>query len=55
MALVDMHQEKLQHVQQEVQALGVQASTLLQMSSQLEQVELAIDHAEEAVWVVSIL
>lgn len=34
--LVDMHQEKLQAVQQEVQALGVQACTFIADVSQLE-------------------
>ncbi|MHA3079806.1 acetoin reductase [Acinetobacter sp. ANC 5502] len=47
-ALVDMHQEKLQDVQQEVQALGVQASTFIADVSQLEQVAFSIDHAESS-------
>ncbi|WP_353173484.1 acetoin reductase [Acinetobacter rudis] len=45
-ALVDLHQDKLNAVQQEIEALGVKATTYIADVSDPEQISLAIDHAE---------
>ena len=47
-ALVDMKQDRLNDVQQEIQALGVNASTFIADVSDREQVYAAINHAEQA-------
>lgn len=47
-ALVDMKQDRLNDVQQEIQALGVNASTFIADVSDREQVYAAINHAERA-------
>lgn len=46
-ALVDMKQDRLNDVQQEIQALGVNASTFIADVSDREQVYAAINHAEQ--------
>lgn len=45
-ALVDLHQEKLTAVQQEIQALGVKATTFVADVVDPVQISSAIDHAE---------
>lgn len=45
-ALVDLHQEKLNTVQQEIEAFGVKATTFIADISDPIQVSHAIDHAE---------
>lgn len=46
-ALVDIKQDQLNDVQQEIQALGVNASTFIANVSDREQVYAAINHAEQ--------
>ena len=46
-ALVDMKQDRLNEVQQEIQALGVNGSTFIADVSDREQVYAAINHAEQ--------
>ncbi|HCU74463.1 MAG TPA: diacetyl reductase, partial [Acinetobacter baumannii] len=46
-ALVDMKQDQLNDVQQEIQALGVNASIFIANVSDREQVYAAINHAEQ--------
>ncbi|WP_431604993.1 SDR family NAD(P)-dependent oxidoreductase [Acinetobacter nosocomialis] len=46
-ALVDMKQDRLNDVQQEIQTLGVNASTFIADVSDREQVYAAINHAEQ--------
>ena len=46
-ALVDMKQDRLNDVQQEIQALGVNASTFIADVSDSEQVYAVINHAEQ--------
>lgn len=48
LALVDIKADKLESVRQEVEALGIRATTFIADVSQREQVYEAVDHAEQA-------
>lgn len=48
LALVDIKADKLESVRQEVEALGIRATTFIADVSQRDQVYEAVDHAEQA-------